>query len=69
MTRAGIKKAFEKLDITEQAEVLGDLASAFAVSLADIDRRDAQVFNARRNEESKASPLSDVKRRRGAGRR
>ena len=69
MTRMAIKKAFQKLETAVQAEVLGELASTLAKSLADIDRQDARVFDARRHEEVKASSLSDVKRRLGAGKR
>jgi len=69
MTKSAIKKAFEKLDTSDQAEVLGELASTFASSLADMDRQDALVFDARRDEESRASPLSDVKRRLSSGKK
>jgi hypothetical protein len=68
LTKAAIAKAFEKLDTVDQANLLGQLATAFSQSLEEIDRRDAQVFDARRTEESRASPIRDVKRRLGMAR-
>ena len=63
MTKIGIKKAFEKLDMSSQAEMLGELASTFAKCLADIDAQDAQICSARKSEERRASSLADVKAR------
>ena len=69
MTRAAIRKAFERLDTAQQAELLGALASTFAKSLADIDSQDSRVFDARRREEGHSTSLNDVARRLGAKKR
>ena len=69
MTRAAIRKAFERLDTAEQAELLGALASTFAKSLTDTDSRDSGLFDARRKEETHATPLRDTARRLGVKRR
>jgi len=63
MTKAAFRKAFERLDTVEQAEVLGQLAAAFAGTLADIDRQGNLVFDRRRHLESEAIPLDEVRRR------
>lgn len=63
MTRTAIRKAFEKLDSAQQAEMLGELAVSLAKSLAAVDREDRRVFEERRREESRASHLVDVKAR------
>jgi len=69
MTKAAFRKAFEKLDTVEQAEVLGQLAAAFAGTLADLDRQDHLVFDRRRHLESEAIPLHQVRRRLAARKR
>lgn len=63
MTKAAIKQAFNKLDATDQARILGDLATALADSLACLDDQDAQVFRTRAKQEAHAVPLADVRRR------
>lgn len=61
MTRTAIKNAFRKMDSTEQAIVLKDLAAALADSLSDEDRADARIFEERKGEEDKARPWSQVR--------
>lgn len=61
MTRAAIKNAFRKLDATEQADVLKELAATLAETLSEADRVDARVFDRRRQEEPSARPWSQVR--------
>jgi len=61
MTRTAIKNAFAKMDSTEQAIVLKDLAAALAESLTEEDQLDARVFDRRKAEEFKARPWSKVR--------
>ena len=69
MTKAAIRKAFQKLDPVEQADVLGQLVAVLSHSLLETDRQDARVFDRRRAQESRAIPLTEVKRRLAARRR
>lgn len=61
MTRTAIRNAFRKMDSTEQAIVLKDLATALAESLSDEDRTDVQVFEQRQHAEPEAGSWSDVR--------
>lgn len=61
MTKAAIASAFRRLDATEQAKVLTELAAAHAESLFEEDRMDAAVFEQRRGEEPKARSWSQVR--------
>ena len=61
MTKAAIASAFRRLDATEQAKVLTELAAAHAESLFEEDRMDAEVFERRRREEPKARSWSQVR--------
>jgi hypothetical protein len=61
MTKAAIKNAFRKLDATEQADVLKDLAANHAKALSEEDGKDAQVFNRRRKEEFESRPWAEVR--------
>jgi hypothetical protein len=63
MTKAAIANAFRKLDATEQAKMLTELAAAHAESLFEEDRTDTQVFERLRHEEPKARPWSQVRAR------
>ena len=61
MTKAAIASAFLKLDASEQAKVLTELAAAHAESLFEEDRTDAEVFEQRRREEPKARSWSQIR--------
>jgi len=61
MTKTTIKRAFRKLDATEQADVLKDLPATLAEALSEEDRFDAEVFEQRQAEEPKARGWSEVR--------
>jgi len=63
MTHTGTKRAFQKLNAIEQADVLKELAATLAKSLSDEDRSDARVFDRRRLEVPKARPWNEVRAR------
>ncbi len=61
MTKTAIKKAFQELDATEQAEMLKELAGSLVESLTEEDVADIRVFERRRKQEPKARSWSDVR--------
>lgn len=63
MTKLAITRAFQKLDTTEQAAVLGELAAALAQSLKMMDERDANIFEQCRGEEPHSTPVNEIRRR------
>jgi len=76
MTKTAMRNAFRKLDATQQAEVLRELAEEHAYSLFELDRIDGETFDKRRHEEPIARPWSLVRKtirpnraRRGSTRR
>ena len=60
MTKKAIRKASEKLDTVEQADVLSQLAVVLYRSLSDMDQMDSRVFDARCSEEPRAKPKEKV---------
>jgi hypothetical protein len=61
MTRDGIKQAFGRLEPTDQARLLTELANTLAAALQENDERDRETFARQRSEEAAARPWSEVR--------
>ncbi len=61
MTVSAIRNAFRRLEASQKADLLKELAASLAESLASQDARDAEVFAARRREEPRARSWQRVR--------